>query len=381
MPKSSLTMEEGTILKWYKNEGEEIKKGEPLVQIMEEKSTIDLEATSSGIVKKLYYKEQEDVSVGKIIAVIGLPDEEIPTVEEESTKEEQVISASTLEVTKPTIVTGIVKASPLAKKIAKEQGIDLSLIKGTGPGGRITETDVNNFKRKKEVPSDTEKKVKDTIPLTGFRKIIADRMNLSAKTHPRITIFMDIDFTEVKKFRERMKILEKLEVSYTSIIVKAVAKALSQHSIINSSIEGNEIKIFEDINIGVAVATDVGLVVPVIHQANKKTLIQIDKEAKELVDKTRKNIIEKEYLSHGTFTITNLGMFDVDTFTPLINSPECAILGVGKLEDKVAIYENQVMPRFTSTFSLSFDHRIIDGVPAARFLQTVKTILERTELK
>ncbi len=382
MPKSSLTMEEGTILKWYKKEGDTVEKGEPLVQIMEEKSTIDLEATSSGVVKKLYYEEQTDVPVGRVIAAVGSPEEKVPEVDvEKKASKEDVKPIKALEAPEPKAVKGVVKASPLAKKIAKEHGIDLTLIKGTGPGGRVTEKDIKSFMERRVVPLTIERRVKEVIPLTGFRRIIAERMSLSARTHPKITIFMDVDFTELKRFRERLKNFEGLEISYTDMIVKAAAKALSRHPMINSSVEGDEIRIYEDINVGVAVATDLGLVVPVVHGADKKALREISSEVVELVDKARRNALTKKEMSNGTFTVTNLGMFDVDSFTPLINPPECAILGVGRLSEKAMVYEGRLEARLTSTLSLSFDHRVVDGVPAAKFLKTVKSLLEGPELE
>ncbi|MEM2122397.1 MAG: dihydrolipoamide acetyltransferase family protein [Candidatus Bathyarchaeia archaeon] len=384
MPKSSLTMEQGTILKWYKREGDKIEKGEPLVQIMEQKSTIDLESSVSGTVLKILAAENEDVPVGRTIAILGEPGEEIPPLEEPGGEEakpkapEQVLEATSKpEELKPYVE---VRASPLAKKLAKEHGIDLREIKGTGPGGRVTESDVHKYLEAKAALKVEGKKVKETIPVTGLRRIVAERMALSASTAPRITLFMEVDAAGIKAFRERLKVFENLQVSYTDILVKAVAKALKEHPIMNSTFDGDSVKIFEDINIGVAVATETGLVVPVIHNADQLPLSEISEKAKVLVEKARDNKLERIDVSDGTFTITNLGMYDVDTFTPLINPPECAILGVGRIVDKAVVKAGRIEVKPIMTLSLSFDHRIVDGAPASRFMQTLKKIIEGVDL-
>jgi pyruvate dehydrogenase E2 component (dihydrolipoamide acetyltransferase) len=383
MPKSSLTMEQGTILKWYKKEGDRIEKGEPLVQIMEQKSTIDLESTVSATVLKILAGENEDVPVGRIIAVLGEPGEEIPPLEELGVEEakpkalEPELKASKFEEAKP---YAEVKASPLAKKLAKEHGIDLSEIKGTGPGGRVTESDVQKYLEARAALKVEGKRVKETIPVTGLRRIVAERMVMSATTAPRITLFMEVDASGIKAFRERLKVFENLQVSYTDILVKAVAKALKEHPIINSTFEGDSVKIFEDVNIGVAVATDMGLVVPVIHNADQLPLSEISEKVRILAEKARENRLERRDVSDGTFTITNLGMYDIDTFTPLINPPECAILGVGRIVEKPIVKAGRIEVKPMMILSLSFDHRIVDGAPASRFMQTLKKIIEGVDL-
>jgi len=317
-------MKEGTILKWYKGEGDRIEKGEPLVQIMEEKSTIDLETPASGYVRKLYFKEQEDVPVGKILAIIGEKDEPIPTVSEEAEVPEAPVETPSepqpqkQPVTPPTPTElqapkGEVKASPLAKKLAREQGIDLSKIKGIGPRGRITASDV------KAMTEPGIRKVKETLPLTGMRKLIAERMSLSNKTYSRITLVAEVDASEMIRFRERLKLFENANVSYNDILVKAVARALMKHPTVNSALEGNEIKVFDNTNIGLAVSSPLGLVVPVIHGAEGLPLTEISKRTREVIEKAKSGTLPREDLTGGTFTITNLGMFGVDLFTPIIN--------------------------------------------------------------
>ncbi|WP_455364418.1 dihydrolipoamide acetyltransferase family protein [[Eubacterium] cellulosolvens] len=385
MPKSDLTMKEGTILKWYKQEGEKVEKGDPLVQIMAEKSTIDLEAPASGTVKKVYFKEQTDVPVGEVLVAIGSPEEEIPLVKEEAppvavTSREEADSEPVPQERGAVSPAAEVRASPLAKKIARDHKIDLALIPGTGPGGRIVEADVQKFLERKPSLAVEEKKVKESIPLSGMRKIIAEKMSLSSRTYSRITLITEVDASEMKRFRERLKAFENMTVSYTDILVKAVAKALTRHPHLNASLEGDEFKVFEGINIGVAVTASLGLVVPVVHNVGNLTLTEISKQTRELIEKARKGILSKEELSQGTFTITNLGMFGIDLFTPIINPPETAILGVGSIKERPFVEEGKITSRPTMFLSLSVDHRVVDGAPAAEFMQTLKKILEGIDL-
>jgi len=260
-----------------------------------------------------------------------------------------------------------VLASPAAKRLAREYGIDLSKVKGSGPEGRIVEADVRRYLEEEMAP---KPRIREVIPLTGIRKTTAERVSLSARTAPHSTIPMEVDMSNAVKLREEMG------VSYTDILVKAVAKASEEHPSLNSTLEREQIKIYEDINIGVAVATEKGLVVPVIRDANKKSLTQIASALKELVVRAREGKLAKEDLTGGTFTITNLGMYGVEVFIPIINPPEAAILGVGKVTEKPVIVNNQIKVKPVMYLSLSFDHRIIDGAPAAKFLQKVKQILE-----
>jgi len=382
MPKSSLTMKEGTILKWYKREGEKVEKGEPLVQILEEKSTIDLEATVSGVVKKLYYRENQDVPVGEVIAAIGAPEEELPDVGKPEAESAPTVEKppTLVEARKPESTKPMVRASPLARKLAEEHGVDLTLIQGTGPGGRIVESDVRRFLEERPPTIVEERRVKETLPLTGMRKIIAEKMSLSRDTYPRITLIVEVDASEMKRFRERLKLFENIDVSYTDILVKAVAKALTKHPILNSTLMGNEVKIFQDVNIGVAVASPLGLVVPVIHGAENLTLTEIAKRSQQLVKKAKEGTLTRQDLTGGTFTITNLGMYGVDMFTPIINPPETAILGVGRIRETPVVEEGRVAVKPTMFLSLSVDHRVVDGAPAAEFMQTLKKILEGIEL-
>jgi pyruvate dehydrogenase E2 component (dihydrolipoamide acetyltransferase) len=352
MPKLSLTMKEGTVGKWYKREGEKVEKGEPIVEIISEKATYDLEAPASGILRKIIVEEGRDAPVDAVLAFITAPEEPLPETEIQTEKpaEKEIL------------------ASPAAKRLAREHGINLSLVKGSGPEGRIVEEDVRRFI---EESSGAAPKVKELIPLTGFRKTSAERVALSFRTAPHSTLVMEVDASKAMEMHER------LNVSYTAIIVGATAKALREHPIVNSTLEGEKIKVFEDVNIGVATATEHGLAVPVIRNADKKSVVELDKIIRELTEKAREGKLSKEDVSGGTFTVTNLGMYNVDFFIPIINPPEAAILGVGKITQKPIVVDGKVEVKPLMMLSLSYDHRIIDGAPAAEFLNKIKEKIEK----
>ena len=358
MPRLSLTMKEGTVGLWYKKEGETVEKGEPLVEVFSEKATYDLEAPASGILRKITVQEGTDVPINTVLAIITAPDE--PFSEAEVSPE----TAQKIEEVKKKVL-----ASPAAKRLAREHGVDLSLVGGSGPEGRIVEEDVRRFV---EESRGILPKVKKIIPLSGFRKTSADRVSASFRTAPHSTVVMEVDASNAKVLHDR------LGVSYTTILVKTVAKALAEYSIINSTLEGDQIKIFEDVNVGVAVATENGLVVPVIHNADKKSLEEIDALIKELTEKARREKLTREDLAGGTFTITNLGMYDVEFFTPIINPPEAAILGVGRIIEKLVLVDEKIATKPVIMLSLSYDHRIVDGAPASEFLRKVKEKVEKS---
>jgi pyruvate dehydrogenase E2 component (dihydrolipoamide acetyltransferase) len=368
MPRLSLTMKEGTVVEWFKKEGDMVKKGEPLVEVLSEKATYDVEAPASGVLRKILAEEGTDVPVAGTLGIITAPDEGLPEIEVGATppavEAEEAVAAPERKL-KERIERRII-ASPAAKRLAMEHGIDLTQIRGSGPDGRIVEEDV----RRPIEAMRTMPRVREVVPLTGIRKTAAERVSLSAQTAPQSTITMEVDMSNAAKLRGGVA------VSYTDMLVKAVAKALTEHPIINSTLEKEQIKIFADINIGVAVATETGLIVPVIRAANGKTLIEISSTLKELIEKAKQSKLAKEELTGGTFTITNLGMYGVEVFTPIINPPETAILGVGRVAEKPIVVEEQIVVRPVMQLSLTFDHRVVDGAPAAQFLQKIKKFLE-----
>jgi len=359
MPRLSLTMKEGTVGKWYKSEGSTVEKGEPLVEIISEKATYDLESPAAGILRQILTGEGVDAAVDAVLAVITAEGEPMPEGEI-CTETSQTTVASETQIRVP--------ASPAARRLAKELGIALSLVRGSGPEGRISEEDV---RRTAEESNVSLPKVKQAIRLTGLRKISAERLSSSFRTAPHSTITMEVDMSTASKLRA------DLEVSHTAIIVGAVSKALRESEAINSTLAGEELRIYEDINIGVAAATENGLIVPVIRNADKKPLHEIDAVLKELTEKARQGKLTKDELSGGTFTVTNLGMYGVDFFASIINPPEAAILGVGRIADRPIVVEGKIAIKPVLVLSLTYDHRIVDGAPAAEFLRKVKQKIEK----
>ncbi|HKZ93092.1 MAG TPA: dihydrolipoamide acetyltransferase family protein [Candidatus Bathyarchaeia archaeon] len=367
MPRLSLTMKEGTVVQWFKREGDVVQKGEPLVEVLSEKVTYDVEAPESGVLRKILSGEGSNVPVDQPLGLIAganelitkeatLPEPMLPTTE----------AAPVVEPQKSEQVEARVPASPAARRLAKELGVDLTQVSGKGPESRIVEDDVRRFAEQIGV----KPRIRETIELSGIRKTTAERLSLSARTAPHSTIIMEVDMSKAAKLRQETRL------SYTEMLVKAVAKALREHRVLNATLDGEQIKVFEDINVGIAVATEDGLIVPVIRNADGKSLNEIASMANELADKARQGKLSREDLTGGTFTITNLGRYDVDVFIPIINPPETAILGVGRVVEKPVAVNGQVALKPVAQLSLAYDHRIVDGAPAAQFLKTVKRIME-----
>jgi pyruvate dehydrogenase E2 component (dihydrolipoamide acetyltransferase) len=365
MPRLSLTMKTGTVIQWFRKENETVQKGEPLVEVLSEKITYDVEAPASGILRKVFAEEGLDVPVDHAMGLIGTADELIPqeVVELESIPE-SAATAPTLP--KSEEIPERVLASPAAKRLAKELDVDLTEVKGKGPEGRVVEDDVRLFADQFGV----KPRVREIIPMVGVRKTTAERLSLSARTAPHSTVVMEVDMSNAARIRNETRL------SYTEMLVKAVASALREHRIMNASLDGEQIKVFEDVNVGVAVAAEKGLIVPVIRNADEKSLTEISSVLQTLVEKAHGGKLTKDDVSGGTFTITNLGMFGVDVFIPIINPPETAILGVGRVVEKPVAVDGQLKVRPMMQLSLAYDHRIVDGAPAAQFLQTVKKIME-----
>jgi pyruvate dehydrogenase E2 component (dihydrolipoamide acetyltransferase) len=366
MPRLSLTMKTGTVVQWFKKEGETVQKGEPLVEVLSEKVTYDVEAPESGVLRKILAFEGTDVPVAESIGLIAAPDEQIQETQMTVATTEETITPAVPEKEPTKEIEERVVASPAAKRLAREQEVDLSKVVGTGPEGHIVEDDV---KRLIEAVAGAPR-VREVIPLTGIRKTTAERLSKSFQTAPHSTVSMDVDMTEARRLHE------ETQASYTDILVKAMAEVLKEHAIINSTLDGEQIKVYEDINVGVAVATEKGLIVPVIHNADRLSLKEISSVVKSLVEKAREGKLTKEDLTGGTFTVTNLGMYGVDFFIPIINPPEAAILGVGRVAEKPVVVDKIVVVKPVMNLSLAYDHRVVDGAPAAQFLRRVKQLLE-----
>jgi pyruvate dehydrogenase E2 component (dihydrolipoamide acetyltransferase) len=372
MPRLSLTMKTGTVIQWLKEEGQAVEKGEPVVEVLSEKVTYNVEAPGSGIIRKIMVEEGLEVEVNTPLCFITSPDEKLPDTLD-STKTPSIEKAEIeTRIEKPRSVRERIPASPAAKKMAREHGIDLSELKGTGPHGRIVEEDVRQFLNETDLLR-LRPRAERQIPLVGIRRTTAERVTSSFRTAPHSFIMMDVDVSKMDELRRENR------VSYTAIIVYAAAKALRIHQNVNSAIIDDKIHIYQDINVGVAVSTDKGLTVPVLKNADKKKLLSVSTELKTLIDKTREGHLSRQDLIGGTFTVTNLGMYDVKMFLPIINPPEAAILAAGSIEEKPAIMNGQIVTRPTMTLTLAYDHRIIDGAPAARFLRKIKETIE-TEL-
>ncbi len=264
-----------------------------------------------------------------------------------------------------------IKASLEAETLAEQYGIDLSKVKGSGPDGLITVEDVENYIKEHFFP-----KVKEVVPLRGIRKVIAERLSYSARNAVHVTEFMEVNVTRLREYREKLSRELGVKPSFTVLILKCVARALREYPLLNAVIEGNELKILEDINVNVAIDTPYGLLAPVIRHVDKKSVLELIKELNELVKKAKElKLKEKDYVG-GTFTLTNLGMFGVDAFTPIINPPQVAILGIGRIYEKPVLKNEALTTEYYMMLSLSFDHRVVDGAPAARFLLKVKECLE-----
>ncbi|SMB95080.1 pyruvate dehydrogenase E2 component (dihydrolipoamide acetyltransferase) [Thermanaeromonas toyohensis ToBE] len=352
MPKLGMTMEEGTIHKWWKNVGEEVRQGEILLEILTDKVNMEVEAPVSGILKEIKAQEGEVVKVDEPIAVILLPEEEQReeafNLEPQKVKEEKV------------------KATPAARYIAQQAGIDLRKVQGSGPAGEIRKKDVEDF------ISDRGAMEVDLVPLTGVRKVIADKMLASYTSIPHVTLVTEAKASELVNLWIKLKpIVEQIastKLSFTSLLAYFLIKVLSKYPYINARLEGDSIKRYKEVNLGIAVDTPEGLLVPVIKKADRMGLGELAKAIEEKVYKAREGRLIPEDLTGGTFTLSNLGMFDIDFFTPIINKPEVGILGVGRIRE----FSGQKW----LTLSLSFDHRALDGGPAARFLKALKEVLE-----
>ncbi len=374
MPRLSLTMKIGSVIQWFKKEGEEIQKGEPVVEVLSEKVTYEVEAPASGILRKILANEGVDLPIGATLALITAPNEELPEIKfnaatQSSEKIEEILAEKKV---KSAVVRERILASPAAKRMARDNDIDLALLEGSGPNGRIVEEDVEHFIEESARP---KPHVKREIPLMGIRKITAKRLTSSFQTAPHSFIIMDVDMTKAVKLKEKTK------TSYTAMLIKAVAETLRDNLVMNSTIADDRIRIYEDINIGVAVSTEKGLVVPVIRNADKKLLEEISTELNELTEKAREGKLSKEELTGGTFTVTNLGMYGVSMFLPIINPPEAAILAAGGIFKKPVVADDEVKVKPILTLVLAYDHRIIDGAPASIFLRDVKKVIEEGNLE
>jgi pyruvate dehydrogenase E2 component (dihydrolipoamide acetyltransferase) len=395
MPALGVAQQKGTLLKWLKAEGQSVAKGEPLMEIETDKATVEIDAAASGILARVAAKPGDEVPVGQTIALILAPNEALPTKQaapavspvlpplpqgEGRGEGRATTSTTTTERSiPPAQIGGRVLASPKAKRIAKEQGIELKSLLGSGPEGAVLAADVVRTATgaAETLPAPATQTLQEYIPLTPMRRIVGQRMTQSKLSAPHFYISMDIDMSAITKFRSEAK--ERGDASIPSIndfILQASARALKDFPSMNSSFTEQGIQQHADINIGVAVALEEGLVVPVIRNADQLSLSELAKQSRELADKAQnKKLFPLDY-EGGTFTVSNLGMLGVDSFTAIINPPQCAILAVGRVAPRVVTDGDGIEIKSMMTATLSADHRVVDGASAARFLQQVKKLLE-----
>lgn len=397
MPKLGLTMESGKIEKWHKKEGDKVKAGEVLFEVMTDKVTIEVESYDSGILRKILRAEGEEVPVTEVVAYIGEEDEEIPQAELELAAEDKKkveVKKAEEAAEKVKEVSGIsgegVKISPLARKTAKEIGIDYKSerIAGSGPGGRIVKEDIIAYSKKKgKAPggkaapvTTTGITIKSSSPLEGIRKVIAERMSYSKSNIPHIVLNAKADATQLIVLREKFKekILKKhgIKITYTDFILKSTAVALRENLEVNSTFSDGNYIIYDDVNVGVAVSLEGGLIVPIIFNCDKLEILNIAKKRIELVGKAREGRLSLEEISNGTFTVTNLGMYGIRSFSPIINPPQAAILAVGEIYTEPAVVNGKIKPESFMDLSVSCDHRIIDGMIGAKFLRRIVELIE-----
>src|SRR5690554_1392499 len=408
MPKLSDTMEEGVIAKWNVKEGDKIEAGDIIAEVETDKATMDVEAFDSGILLKVIPGEGDSVPLGGLIAIIGEEGEDISALLEGSDSSSDAKAAASdskekeAETTKPSAEaasssnetesddSGRIKASPLARKIAEDKGIDLSKVSGSGPDGRIVKKDVEDFKEVASAPKAAASQPSTAAPLrTSFksleskevkvsqmRKVIARRLSESKFTNPHFYETVDVDMKSAISARTAMNDANDVRISFNDIIVKACAVALTRHQAINSSWHEDVIVEHGDVNIAVAVAIDDGLMTPVINHVDQKGLLQISSETRELAGLARDRKLQPEQMEGSTFTISNLGMFGIEEFTAIINPPNACILAVGAIRDVPVVENGAVVPGKRMKITLSSDHRIVDGAKAAKFLSEIKTLLE-----
>ena len=428
------TMTKGKIGKWLVNEGDTVTEGQPLLEIETDKVVHEQESPTDGVIAQILAEEGTNVPVNAILAVIGAPGEEVARIEADSAPEQQVQIKP--EEPKPTAPpTGVApKASPAARQLAEKLAIDLTEVKPSGPGGRILESDVQRYiDLRGPAPTETTRlkasplarrlakehgvdltaiassgpdgrvvrddvlqvasavpkvpvvqtpalqQASEVIAMDGIRGIIAERMTLSLQTNASVTLHTEVDATGLVELRGMLN--DKLQarevnITYTDLLVKVVANALREHPRLNATLTDEGIHLLPEINIGVAVALEDGLVVPVVRAADKGRLSEISTQVRDFAERARGNQLTPGELQGGTFTITNLGNFGIDAFTPIINPPESAILGVGRILKKPIVHEDEIVIRSMLALSLTFDHRVVDGAPAAQFLQTVSNYIQ-----
>ncbi|MDR9418150.1 pyruvate dehydrogenase complex dihydrolipoamide acetyltransferase [Gracilimonas sp.] len=415
MPKLSDTMEEGVIASWNVNQGDQVEPGDIIAEVETDKATMEVEAFDAGTVLKILVDEGDAVPLGGLMAVLGEEGEDISEIlenagssssdnteekaeskseeKEESTSgssnratltspKSERSSADSDDIAASTGKHGRILASPLARKMAEDKGIELENVSGSGPNGRIIKADIEDYKEEAptavSTPAQTFESIESKeVKVSQMRKTIARRLSESKFTSPHFYETIDIDMKAVVAARKQINDTnEDVKISFNDIVVKACATALTRHQYVNSSWHDDVIKQHGDIHVAVAVAIEEGLMTPVIRHTDKKGLAQISSETRELAGLARERKLQPEQMEGSTFTISNLGMFGIEEFTAIINPPNACILAVGAIRDVPVVENGEVVPGKRMKVTLSSDHRIVDGAKAAEFLNTVKNLLE-----
>ena len=434
MPRFGMTMKQGKIARWFKQEGDTVEKGEPLFEVETEKITNTVQSVASGILFQIVVQAGETVPVGAVLAVLaeeGETPERIEGIKVGEVEDVEATPGGEAVPAKSEAPAGkkYVPASPAAKRLAKDLGVDLASVPGTGKEGRVTEDDVKKFHEEgppspritpvaaemarqagldvaaiqgsgeggKITKEDVELALATppagrgsppapakSVPFTGMRRAIADNMHASLQNSAQLTLMTEVDVTEMVRFRDLLREEyskdEGVRVSYNDIILYTVARVLRRFPYMNCTLVDEEILLHDRVDIGMAVALPDGLIVPKVRSADKKGILEIGREARALARKAREGALSMEEVTDGTFTISNMSMLGVDGFTPIINPPEAAILGVGRVVEKPGVRDGRIEIRSYMTLSLTIDHRVVDGAPAGEFLQSLARHLEQPAL-
>ncbi|OJH39666.1 pyruvate dehydrogenase complex dihydrolipoamide acetyltransferase [Cystobacter ferrugineus] len=396
MPSMSPTMTEGKIVKWLKKEGDKISSGQAIAEVETDKSNLEVEAYDDGVLARIVVREGEMAKVGAPIAYLagkgGAKPAPAPapaaTPAAPAAKAPAAAAAPAPKATPPAAASGgRLRASPLAKKMAQEKGLDLSQIKGSGPAGRIVKRDIEEASTQAAAPAARKapaaaaaqaagpRPEPKSVPVSTMRKVISQRMAEVKPGVPHFYLSVDVEMDAALKIREEAKALES-KVSVNDIIVKASAMALRRYPKMNVSLQGDAILHFESVDVGIAVAIEEGLITPIIRDADKKGLSAISAEARDLAERARKRALKPAEYTGGSLTVSNLGMYGIDSFIAVINPPQAAILAVGSVSDKVVVRDGQMVIRKVMTVTLSGDHRVIDGAIGAEYLRELKALLE-----
>lgn len=419
MPLLGMTMEEGIVSKWLVAEGETVKAGQPLLEFETDKINAQVEAPVDGVVGGIQAREGQAVKVQGVLAYILALGEQPPAagaapvsaagakiqppaaahqgaavvkpVPVPAAGQHVQVQAEAAPIAPLSRTDGRIKASPLARRLARETGAEMGLIAGSGPGGRIVADDVRAFASRPQIAAPAARAVPVaapaaavTVPLKGIRRAIADRMMHSLSSMAQLTLVTEADATEFVELRSNLAAQHEAalgyKISYNDLLARMVTRALVEHPNVNATLQGENIVRLPYVNIGLAVELTDGLVVTNVKNAQDMQLAGLSKALRDLAERAKGGKLTLDEITGGTFTITNLGALDVDAFTPVINPPECAILGVGRIAAKPAVVDGQLAVRQLMTLSLTFDHRVNDGAPAARFLQRIKQFVEQPYL-